>query len=86
MPTKQVKTVGRKYNKITNYRAKKKINDNEMLERGQIIGRYRNNIVLNTKKNMKTRYTNFGLGSDILSMGEYFLTDDHSPFSLHDRP
>jgi len=46
------------------------------------MGRYRNNTVSNSKKNVKTKYINFGLGSDIVSMGEYFLTDDHSPFSL----
>jgi hypothetical protein len=54
-----------------------------MLERGQIIGRHGNNIVLNTKKNVKTKYINFGLGSDIVSMGDFFLTDDHTPFSSH---
>jgi hypothetical protein len=54
-----------------------------MLERGQIIGRYGNKIVLNTKKIVKTKYINFGLGSDIVSIGDYFLTHDHSPFSLH---
>jgi len=75
---KQVNT-----NRITNYRAKKKRNNKEMLERGQIMGRYRNNTVLHSKKNVKTKYISFGLGSDIVSMGEYFLTDDHSPFSLH---
>lgn len=75
---KQVKT-----DRITNHAAKKKRNDKEMLERGQITGRYGNNIVLSTKKNVKTIYINFGLGSDIVSMGEYFLTKDYSPFSLH---
>ena len=75
---KQVRT-----DKITNYTEKKKRNDKEMLERGQIIGRYGNNIVLNTKKNVKTKYMNFGLGSDIVSMDEYFLTDHRSPFPLH---
>jgi len=54
-----------------------------MLEREQITGRYGNNIALNTKKIVKTKYINFGLGSDIVSMGEYFLRDNHSPFSLH---
>jgi len=75
---KQVRT-----DKITNYTEKKKRKEKEMLERGQIIGRYGNNIVLNTKKNVKTKYMNFGLGSDIVSMDEYFLTDHRSPFPLH---
>jgi hypothetical protein len=45
-----------------------------MLERGQIIVRYGNKIVLNTKKFVKTKYINFGLGSEFVSMGDYFLT------------
>jgi len=80
--TKQVTTY-----RITSYRAKKKRHNKEMLERGQIIGWYRNNTVLNTKKKkVRTKYINFGLGSYIVSMGKYFLTDDHSPFSLHVWP
>jgi hypothetical protein len=75
---KEVKT-----DRITNSTSKKKRKDKEMLERRQIIGRYENNIVLNTKKNAKKKYIHLGLGSDIVSMGEYFLTDDHSPFFLH---
>jgi hypothetical protein len=35
--------------------SKEKRNDKEMLEREQIVGRYGNNIVLNTKKNAKFR-------------------------------
>ena len=79
--TKQVKTDGCKY-KTKNYRAKKR-DDIEMLEQGQIIRRYRNKIVLNTKKNVTTKYANFGLGSKIKSIGDYFLAEEHSPLSLH---
>jgi hypothetical protein len=71
-----------KTDRITKQTAKKKRNDKKCWNEDK-LGRYGHNIVVNTKKTMKTKYINFGLGSDIVSMGEYFLTDNHSHFFLH---